>query len=209
MTQFDVRQVLSRRALPPGFDPGKGIAALCGPRPASIKALGKLPPKTVTFDSGEFAAGSVIGNCQLAINSDGFWSFKGHVHEGGIVGDEYVMALGLVDLKDAAGANFVAHHTGTIHGTLVPGSSDDNWEGGPGDSGFDQRIVDHWDAAVNSGSRSTLHVATTVGDVIGIIVEGLALGGAVAFFGSGNAKCDRVTMDENGNAQLICAQKSQ
>jgi hypothetical protein len=118
------------------------------------------------------------------------------------------MELALVDLKDAAGAVFVAPHSGTIHGTLVPGPSDDNWEGGPSDGGFDQRIVDHWDVAANSGTRSTLHVATTVGDVIGIIVEGLALAGAVAFFGSGNAKCDRVTTDENGNPQLICVQQN-
>jgi hypothetical protein len=204
MTQFDVRQILSRRTLPPGFDPGKGIAALCGPRPASIKGLGKLPPRTVTFNSGGLSPGNTSGNCRLAINSDGFWSFSGHVHEAGIVGDKYVIALALLDLKDVSGATFVAYHTGNVSGQLLPGPSDDNFDGGPGDSGFDQHIIDQWDTVAHSRTRSTLHVATNVTDVTGLIGEALLIVGAVVFFTGGKTECDPLTVDASGNPQLTC-----
>jgi len=157
----------------------------------------------VTFDSGGLSPGNASGNCQLAINSDGFWYFSGHVHEAGIVGDKYVISLALLDVKDASGATLVQFHTGTVHGQLVPGASDDNFEGGPSDSGFDQRIVDQWDAAVKSRIRSSLHVATDLGDVTSLIFDGLIVAALV----SGGAVCVRGT-DVNGQGFLACSHSS-
>ena len=209
MTEFDLRQTLNRRTLPSGIDPRKGIAALCGPRPTSIRALTNLPPKTVVFDSGPLSSGTAHGNCQLSINSDGFWSFKGEAHENGIVGDNYVIGLALLDLKDSVGATFAAIHGGTVHGTLAPGEEDDKWEGVrgfEGDCGFDQRIADQWDIVVNSGTRSTMHTATNAGDVIGAVFEGIIIGAVAIFLASPGTTC-ATAVDENGNPELRCSNK--
>src|SRR5215510_12884343 len=99
---FKVKSVLDTRVLPVGFNPANGIARLCGPRPVSITALGNLQPQSVVLETGPLGPATVTGSAQLGINADGFWTFRGNVHESGFIGHFYAFGL-VLDLLDTAG----------------------------------------------------------------------------------------------------------
>jgi hypothetical protein len=193
-----IREILARKSLPAGFDPAHGIASLLPPRPCSIRALQDLPPKTVTFDSGGLSAGGIEARGRLMINADGFWFFTGDATAHAIVGASYAFGMALMSLVDG-GDTCAAIHTGVVHGTLVPGKSSDSWQ----DPGFDARIRDQWDVASNSSCRSVFNTVTAPGDVIGLIVTGLAVAGVSVLLLGGKPRC-RTAPNEQGGQDLIC-----
>ncbi|RQP24721.1 hypothetical protein [Piscinibacter terrae] len=201
MSSFSLRQTLARRLEPPGWTPKDGIAVLCGPRPANIRVLDNLPPRTFIFKSGPITAGGVSGDCQLAINSNGDWLFTGSVHEDDIVGDSYAICMAVLDLKDAAGATLVTGNSGKVHGKLGVGPKSDTWK----IAGFDLRIKDQWETAIGSRTSTTLKASTLPVDVIDLALTGLALGAVILFGGSnrGSDAC-HVEFDNEGRSNLVC-----
>jgi hypothetical protein len=156
------------------------------PFPVSIRdllgVLNKLPPAVAVFSSDPIEANYVRGGAQLGIGSDGLYSFRGNLHENGEIGDNYFVAVALLDVHDSSGKTFVAGHDGWLAGQLAFGDSDDSFQ----DDRFSQLLKDQWDAAKNSRVQFILHVSTnplqlTETFVASLfVVVGVVLGGIFA-----------------------------
>ncbi|MEH2001664.1 MAG: hypothetical protein V7L00_23470 [Nostoc sp.] len=133
------------------------------------KALNELLPAGVTYDSGRFAAGNVHASSQLFLQSDGGMSFSGQVHESGVVGDNFILAMALLDVKDASGNTLVFVHQDTIAGQLDVGFSNKEWH----DFGFNQLVKDNWDAVKHTRVETRLHVSTDPLQLIETVIGGL------------------------------------
>jgi len=141
------------------------------------------------LSSGTLAPGNVTGWCQLGVTSDGFASFRGHVHEAGLIGDNYIFTAQL-NWQDPTGKYPVFVHTGSVAGQAEFGSSDDSFQD---DGTFYSPLRSHqWDAIQNAGSNFNLHVQTDPWQVVEAVVAGLiglAVGAFVIWF-TGGASCD-------------------
>jgi hypothetical protein len=151
-----------------------------------IIALGNLPPISVILSSGEMNAGFVHGWAQLGFQSDGLFSFRGHVHESGEVGDNFLFAVALLDVKDSAGKPLVFPQDGWVAGQLDFGPSDRDFQG----DGFHESLRGQWDTARNSRFQFQLHVSTNAWQVTEVVIIGLFTLAAAAVIGYGAAKCD-------------------
>jgi hypothetical protein len=197
---FSVKSTLATRQLPPGFDVSTGIGKLCEPRPVSITRLRSLPPQTVVLDSGPLGPSTVSSSAQLAMNSDGYWSFRGNIHESGFIGHDYAFAMTL-DFLDASGKAVSFLQEGTVHGTTDPfGSRDDDWQ----QNGHSSLIADNWVIIKTKGIRSNLHVSTNpiqaVEAVFAPIVLALSAAGYTLFSPDAKTSCewDPVTDSQGG-----------
>jgi hypothetical protein len=148
-----------------------------------LKALNDLVPAGVTYDSGRFAAGNVHVSSQLYLQSDGGVSFSGQVHESGVSGDNFVLAMALLDVKDDSGNALVWVHSDTIAGQLDVGFSDKEWH----DYGFNQLVKDNWDAVKNTRVEHRLHVSTDPLQVTETFIAGLFVAVGVVFASMGAA----------------------
>jgi hypothetical protein len=81
---------------------------------------GPLDTGYITFDNGV----PVGGYAQLTLHQDGSYLFGGHFHVSGA--PSYNTAFAFV-VWDARGTAYTFSHTGRVHGTLEPGSRDDDW----------------------------------------------------------------------------------
>jgi uncharacterized protein with LGFP repeats len=124
------------------------------------------------FDTGPMRASFVSGSAQLAITSNGFWSFRGNVHDAGFVGHNYAVGIA-IDFRDAGGRAKAVTQEGSLHGTLAIGSRDDDWQQNGPDTP-DAFLIDNWDALQNVGIKWTLHVSTSAIDVVETILFPLA-----------------------------------
>ena len=162
-----------------------------------IKGLDNLNPAGVIYKSGPMTANFVHGSAQLYLQSDGLVSFSGNVHESGVVGDNYLFMMALLDVRDLSGNTLVFAHNSSVSGQLDVGSSDASWQ----TNGPTQVVKDQWDNVKRSRVQSHLHVSTDPVQVfetayLGIwIAAGLALTGI--FFGGfasdPRTKCDPTT----------------
>jgi hypothetical protein len=155
-----------------------------------IGTLNALPPATAIFDSGTLGPSTVTASAQVGIQSDGLASFRGHIHESGLVGHNYLFAIALRDLKDSKGNPLVFAREGNVKGQADIGSSDDDWQ----IDGINSLISDNWDTAKNSRFDARLHVSTDPFQVVETIIIGLfAALGVVAvslFVSDPNTKCE-------------------
>jgi hypothetical protein len=143
-----------------------------------VGTLDLLPPATVIFDSGTLGPSTVTASAQVGIQGDGLASFRGHIHESGAIGHNYLFAIALLDLQDSQGNTLVFAHEGKVNGQLNIGSSDDDWQ----TDGHNVLISDNWDIAKKSGFHAHLHVSTDPMQAIEtIITGGFAAVGVVAF----------------------------
>ena len=78
-----------------------------------------------TVDQWNFNGGHISGWTQLGLNSDGTASFRGHVHDSGPTGYNYVLTTVLLDVLDQQGRALAFAHAGSVHGTFDIGSRDD------------------------------------------------------------------------------------
>jgi hypothetical protein len=125
----------------------------------------------------------------VGIQSDGLASFRGHIHESGAIGHNYLFAIALLDLKDSQGNKLVFAHEGKVSGQLDAGSSDDNWQ----TDGHNSLISDNWDIAKNSRFQARLHVSTDPLQAIETVITGLfaavGLVAAVLFASDPKTRC--------------------
>jgi len=136
--------------------------------------LDELLPAGVTYDSGRFSADNVHASAQLFLQSDGGMLFSGQVHESGVFGDNFVLAMALLDVKDSSGNTLVFVHQDTIVGQLGIGFSDKEWH----ESGFNQLVKDNWDSVKHTRVETRLHVSTDPLQVveIGALFVAIAIG---------------------------------
>ncbi|GHB52484.1 hypothetical protein GCM10010347_22990 [Streptomyces cirratus] len=135
----------------------------------------RLTPQSYDIHSGDLGPSTVTGRAQLVLFSDGFWTYRGQVHESGLVGHDYAFGV-VLDYTDPHGQIYAYAADGTVHGTTDLGSRDDDWQ----QDGWDQRISANWDAIAASSWRADLHVSTNAFAVVEAIAAGLGLlvGGA-------------------------------
>jgi len=158
-----IRQAVGRRKVP-HFDPSSihNLALQLGMSPpvsltALLTALDSLPLATVTFSSGPLTANYVHGSAQLGLQSDGLVSFKGQVHESGLVGDNYQFVAALLDVVDSSGNTPAFVHTYRVAGQSdLLGSHDDQFQ-----TDRKVNIVEaQWSAAKSSRVEWRLHAST-------------------------------------------------
>ena len=91
----------------------------------------------------------------LLIQQDGFVNFRGHAHDSGFFGGEYLVAVWFPGVLDAQGRTITFTRVHDIAGTIGGGDSrDDDWDlDGPSDPAMKQFISDHWDAFATSEVR--------------------------------------------------------
>lgn len=178
----EIQNAVDRKRMPV-FNPGsiRDLALKLGMSfPVSLlalpRALNDLLPAGVTYDSGRFAAGNVHASAQLFLQSDGGMLFSGQVHESGAVGDNFVLAMALLDVQDASGNTLVFVHEDTIAGQVGVGFSDKEWH----NPGFNQLVKDNWDAVKRTRVETRLHVSTDPWQVTETVIGTLfAIVGAV------------------------------
>src|SRR5690242_2765304 len=103
-----------------------------------------LPMRVVTVPSGELSDGTVSGSATLVIQQDGFVNYQGHVHNDGLLGGNYLMAIWFPDARDDQGNTVTFIYENRIAGTLGGGDSrDGDWDvSGPSDPALKQLIID-------------------------------------------------------------------
>lgn len=173
-----IQNAIARKKMPP-YSPGsmRDLANKLGLSfPVSLldvmHALDNLLSASVTWDSGPLTANYVHASSQLFLQSDGGTSFTGQVHEAGAVGDNFILAIALLDVKDASGKTPVFVHTDTVAGQLNIGFSDKNWS----DFGFSQTVKDNWAAVQSTRFHASLQVSTDPWQVTETVITGLFVG---------------------------------
>jgi hypothetical protein len=136
-----------------------------------IGALDDLLPAGATFTSGSLAAGNVHASASLYVQSDGSFAFAGRVHEFGAFGDNFLLTVTMLDVKDAQGRAMTLAHADTVVGELEVGFSNKDWH----TFGTVPIIERQWEQARTSRVTFTLHVATdpwqvTEGIIVGVLV---------------------------------------
>jgi hypothetical protein len=148
-----------------------------------LKTLDELLPAGVIYESGRIAADNVHASAQLYLQSDGGVLFSGQAHESGAIGDNFILAMALLDVKDDSGNTLVFVHEDTLAGQLNVGFSDKEWH----TLGFNQIVKDKWDDVKNTRVETRLHNSTdpwqvtefTIGSLF--LLAGIVIGGIFAF----------------------------
>jgi hypothetical protein len=163
--QTMIQNALIWKRVPP-FNPRSigDIARNLGiPGPISVKnvlsSLDKLPPAGVMYQSGRFSSGTVHADGELWFQSDGLMAFTGQAHESNLIaGDNFFLAMMLLDVTDPSGKPVVFVHSDTLGGAgaLAPGFPDKEWH----DYGFNQIVKDNWEAVRRTRVVTTLHAST-------------------------------------------------
>jgi hypothetical protein len=156
--------------------------------PISVFALIRhLDPEVIVLDQ-LLGPSTTTLSTQLALMSNGFWSYRGSIHESGLVGHNYSCTFAL-DVRDPLGKTIVFEHHGTIRGLVIPGDSDDSWQ----QDGHSPFIADTWDTVKLATGTAHLHVSTEPMDAFLVTSAGavaLAVGAFVALTMSGSdVKC--------------------
>lgn len=135
---------------------------LCLTSSVSVRDLmRRLQPEIATFRSGSISATTVRGQAVLGVSSDGFCSFRGHVHENGVVSHDYSFGA-VFQFVDPDGTVYACVNSGSVHGALSLGSRDDDWQ----EDRRDCRISANWDSIKRSPVRFGLKVDLNELDLI-------------------------------------------
>jgi hypothetical protein len=157
----------------------------------SLRELAKyLDPEQITFKTGEAKVGDVKGWGEWTLFSNGYWMFRGHLHDSGtLVGDYYTLVMSL-NYVGASGEIISVKQEGKL-GAVVGGSRDVDWE----QRNRNAEIAANWSNIIAQGCTWRLHTdpdLKKLGAVLGEIV--LTLGGVgimilVATNSSNNSDC--------------------
>lgn len=161
----------------------RDIVGRLGTGASGRRLVQQLTPESRLFASGELEPNTVRGHFELVVFSDGFWSYRGHVHEDATFGGHNYTALTVLTTPDPDGNAYAFPAQGSVHGTTSIGFRDDDWQ----HDGWDQRISRNWDQVQASGAHHNLHVSENAWDVVETV---LAAAGITAFaiFVGGNAQ---------------------
>lgn len=174
--------------------------------PISIKELGKnlrlqppfslldlvSRPAQIVYSTGSLISGDVSGWADLAILSDGHWSFRGHLHDNGtIFGDEYLFVMAL-QYADASGKVVAVQQKGTL-GAVTGGSRDVDWQ----QDGHDPFISDNWDDIRRQGYRASLTAGIDSSQIWPVVMPIAFI--AMAILGASTAEKTTWGQDEKGN----------
>jgi hypothetical protein len=171
--------------------------------PTSLKTLIQTQPKPehLILQSGELHADTVRGWVQLGISSDGFWSFRGHVHENGFVGHNYAFTVAL-EFVDSSGNVPIFSQEGALGGAVNPfDSRDEDWQ----QDGQSAILNQNWETIRGQGIRSKLHVATDPFQVVAVVFMPLVIiaagVGYILFGADKDTTCEwQPTPDNQGGA---------
>lgn len=144
----------------------------------SLRELaGYLDPEHITFKTGEAKAGDVKGWGEWTLFSNGYWMFRGHLHDGGtIVGDYYTLTM-YVNAVDASGAVLSVQQEGKL-GAFIGGSRNADWEL----KGRDAKIAANWSNIVAQGVTWRLDVDPDLKKLRQIILDFILTLGTVGFY---------------------------
>jgi hypothetical protein len=148
----------------------------------------KLGPSTTT------------GEATYALLANGYWGFKGRAWESGLLGHNYRLII-YSNVLDASGQAIGAYHEGDLKGSSGVGKAD-TWE----DTGWDQRIIDNWEALQAGQFTAEMRVDTKGWDIAVVVMIGVALVVPIAILGGhaasgGKVGCDPHTYsDDAGGA---------
>jgi hypothetical protein len=144
-----------------------------------IRQLGDLDPAGVTHKSDDMVAGYVHAYSDFYVQSDGLAAFSGWVREKGVFGDNFMLTVTLLDVKDAQGRAFTLAHADTVAGTATVGFSSKNWT----DFGRYPIIAEQWEQAKSPRVAFGLHVRTDPWQVVEGVVMGALVGLGAVFLG--------------------------
>lgn len=191
----DIHNALVRRRMP-AFAAGslRDLGGKLGlANPISLRTLDEtvngLPLATKVFSSGPITSGYVHGFADLGIQSDGRFSFRGQVHEAGAVGDNYLFAVALLDIKDPSGNALCFPQEGWLAGQWDFGRSDDPFQ----NDDFNQLLADQWDTILNSRPDRVefrLHTSTNPWQVMETVVIGMFVVGVAVLGVYGASRCE-------------------
>jgi hypothetical protein len=152
-------------------------SAYAGQQRGTITENVTVTLEQMIWHSGPMNAGDVSGWADLGMVSNGDWSFRGHLHDNGmIVGDTFGFAVAFRFL--------VGNNVGTIVqtgdlGAVFGGSRDADWQQ-PGSSTW---IAQNWDAIIAQGVVWDLEVKSDPGQVIQEIVAAVEIAAVVVAVG--------------------------
>lgn len=160
-----------------------------GPWTGSVTSEVTLPPRWIRRDiPHDLSALSATGRASVLLQQDGLGSFRGHVHNSGLVGLNFLFAAAFLDVTDAAGNVLTFVHTGEVDGTVVIGSPqrDADWQDdGPDDPAIRQLARSRWDAVQRSRVEYRLHASVEALPVLETVLltlfAGVAAGGFAVF----------------------------
>lgn len=158
--------------------------------PVSVRQLERrLDPEELVLKSGALGPSTTTGRAELALQSNGFWSYRGRVRESGLVGHNYLFAVAL-DVQDPSGKVITFVNEGNVKGTTTPGSSDDEWQ----QNGHSAFIADQWDTVKRTRADFRLRVSTDPFQVVTTVLAGLFVGAAAVgyavFVSDPKTKCE-------------------
>ncbi len=152
-----------------------------------LDALDELPFASRTIETGPKTAGYVHGWSTLFLQADGATAFSGHMHESGVAGDNFLVAIALLDVKDSSGRTVVFANDDWLAGQLDFGPSDRDWI----TIGMNQLIADNFEAVRTSRVQTLLHVSTNAWQVTELVLTSIFVAAGIvlaAVFGAQTAK---------------------
>jgi hypothetical protein len=142
--------------------------------PISLTELSHRPA-VIVYDTGFIIASTVSGRVQLAIVSDGEWSFRGELSDQAtLVGDRFEMEMKL-NFVDSKGNYKSVTQTGELGSQVVGPSRKFSWLKG----GNDPFIRDNWDNIRANGYSGRLTVSDSGTQVFALVGLGIVVGMAV------------------------------
>lgn len=117
--------------------------------PTSCAALVEgLAPLTLDI---ELNAGTCHGSCQIVLEASGQVTYRGHVHNNGVIDARYTVITSLPVSLELGGPVLLAHQ-GTVGGTFSPiYDDDDGWQ----DVTSSDYLRKNWWAVKNAGAAHT------------------------------------------------------
>jgi len=171
-------------------------------RPISLKELSNRPA-VIVYNTGVIKASAATGSFQVAILSDGGWSFRGSLSSDAfLVGDVFTMEMTL-NYVDSMGIQKQFIKTSELGSKMLGPSKSMVWQ----ENGRDQFIEDNWNRIRASGYSGKLTVSDTPGHIFGLVTTGgvvVAGAGALVALVAAGGKVEEFTggewrNDENGD----------
>jgi len=172
-------------------------------RPITLKELSNRPA-VILYDTGVIRASAVSGNVQLAIASDGRWTFQGSLSsDATLIGDFFEMEMTL-NFVDSNGFQRKQMKTGELGSDIFGPSSSISWQ----DHGHDEFIRINWNSIRAQAYTGKLSVKDSGGQILAFIGTGFifaALAATAILLASGNAELKPLELrrDKDGNLEIV------
>lgn len=155
--------------------------------PVSVNAL--VNGDGYVHYEGRSSAGDIDCNWKLDFYSNGFWYAKADMHDSGIISGDFYRVSFVLDNDHSVGIAFEGQIDviGNRHYTHQ-------------DNGIDPWVRDNWVKLLQNGATVHLHSAVDVGEIVTLILLGLAIAAGAAFTFDGKKKCSRPCRDGGGGA---------